>query len=143
MSNIIDQIEKDEIARLTAGRSFPDFRIGDTVRLTIKMIEGRAGEPMKVGGNIIENAITRTQNYVGVVIAKKNRGLRSSFKVLRTSGNQSVERLFPLYSPLIVGITIVKRAIVRRAKLYYLRSLRGKAQRMKEDIKYRFEKDKI
>lgn len=114
--NIIEQIEKDQIKKLTEKKTIPSFRSGDTVRVLIKVIEGSR---------------ERTQTYEGVVIAKKNRGISSSFKVRKISNGEGVERLFHLYSPNI-QIEVVKHGKVRRAKLYYLRERTGKSARIAE-----------
>lgn len=117
MSNIIEQIEKEKIQKL--GKSIPDFRPGDTVVVQTKVKEGDR---------------ERLQAFEGIVIAKRNRGLNSSFTVRKISHGEGVERVFPLYSPLVEEIIVKRRGKVRRAKLYYLRQLRGKAARIKEKI---------
>lgn len=111
--NIIDQIEKENLKN-----EVPVFAVGDTVKVSVKVIEG---------------AKERIQNYEGIVIAKKNGGIRETFTVRRISYGIGVERTFPVHSPKIAGITVVKRGKVRRAKLYYLRDLTGKAAKV-EDI---------
>ena len=115
--NIIQTLEQEEIARLSAGKNIPDFRAGDTVNVLV---------------NVIEGSRKRTQAYEGVVIAKRNRGLNSSFIVRKISSGEGVERTFQLYSPTIASIEVKRRGDVRRAKLYYLRNLTGKAARIKE-----------
>ena len=117
--NIIQTLEQEEIARLSAGKNIPDFRAGDTVNVLV---------------NVIEGSRKRTQAYEGVVIAKRNRGLNSSFIVRKISSGEGVERTFQLYSPTIASIEVKRRGDVRRAKLYYLRDRVGKAAKVKEDI---------
>ena len=114
--NIIEQIEKEQIKKLTKNKAIPVFRSGDTVKVFVKVIEGSR---------------ERMQTYDGVVIAKKNRGINSSFKVRKISNGEGVERLFHLYSPNI-QIEVVKHGKVRRAKLYYLRERTGKSARIAE-----------
>ena len=113
--NLIQQIEAEEIAK--AAKDIPEFRPGDTVRVGVKVVEG---------------ARTRVQNYEGVCIARSNRGMGSNFTVRKMSFGEGVERVFPLYSPNIDSITVVRRGIVRRAKLYYLRGRTGKRARIAE-----------
>ena len=115
--NIIQTLEQEEIARLTAGKKIPEFRAGDTVNVLV---------------NVIEGSRKRTQAYEGVVIAKRNRGLNSSFIVRKISSGEGVERTFQLYSPMIASIEVKRRGDVRRAKLYYLRERSGKAARIRE-----------
>ncbi|KWW36449.1 50S ribosomal protein L19 [Cupriavidus metallidurans] len=117
--NIIEQIEKEEIARLTANKAIPAFAPGDTVIVNVNVVEGNR---------------KRVQAYEGVVIAKRNRGLNSSFIVRKISSGEGVERTFQLYSPLIAGIEVKRRGDVRRAKLYYLRERSGKSARIKEKL---------
>lgn len=113
--NLIQQIEAEEIAK--AGKDIPEFRPGDTVRVGVKVVEGTR---------------TRVQNYEGVCIARSNRGMGSNFTVRKMSFGEGVERVFPLYSPNIDSITVVRRGVVRRAKLYYLRGRTGKRARIAE-----------
>ncbi|MCJ2181339.1 50S ribosomal protein L19 [Novosphingobium sp. 1949] len=113
--NLIQQIEAEEIAK--AAKDIPEFRAGDTVRVGVKVVEGTR---------------TRVQNFEGVVIARSNRGMGSNFTVRKISFGEGVERVFPLYSPNIDSITVVRRGIVRRAKLYYLRGRTGKRARIAE-----------
>lgn len=113
--NLIQQIEAEEIAK--ASKDIPDFRPGDTVRVGVKVIEGER---------------TRVQNYEGVCIARANKGIGSNFTVRKMSFGEGVERVFPLYSPNIDSITVVRRGVVRRAKLYYLRGRTGKRARIAE-----------
>ena len=115
--NIIHTLEQEEIARLSAGKTIPEFRAGDTVNVLV---------------NVIEGSRKRTQAYEGVVIAKRNRGLNSSFIVRKISSGDGVERPFQLYSPTIASIEVKRRGDVRRAKLYYLRERSGKAARIRE-----------
>ena len=115
--NIIHTLEQEEIARLSAGKTIPEFRAGDTVNVLV---------------NVIEGSRKRTQAYEGVVIAKRNRGLNSSFIVRKISSGEGVERTFQLYSPTITSIEVKRRGDVRRAKLYYLRERSGKAARIRE-----------
>ena len=115
--NIIHTLEQEEIARLSAGKTIPEFRAGDTVNVLV---------------NVIEGSRKRTQAYEGVVIAKRNRGLNSSFIVRKISSGEGVERTFQLYSPTIASIEVKRRGDVCRAKLYYLRERSGKAARIRE-----------
>ena len=115
--NLIQQIEAEQIAKLTAARQIPDFRAGDTLRVGVKVVEGDR---------------TRVQNYEGVCIARANKGIGSSFTVRKISFGEGVERVFPLYSPSIESIEVVRRGVVRRAKLYYLRGRSGKSARIVE-----------
>jgi large subunit ribosomal protein L19 len=115
--NIIQQFEAEQIARLTAIRSVPEFIAGDTLRVSVKVVEGER---------------TRTQAFEGVCIARSNKGLNSNFTVRKISYGEGVERVFPLYSPTIAEIMVVRRGDVRRAKLYYLRGRSGKSARIAE-----------
>ena len=115
--NLIAQLEAEEIARL--GKTIPEFAPGDTVVVQVKVKEGTR---------------ERTQAYEGVVIAKRNRGLNSSFIVRKISAGEGVERTFQTYSPLISDIEVKRRGAVRRAKLYYLRERSGKSARIKEKL---------
>jgi large subunit ribosomal protein L19 len=117
--NLIQQLEQEEIARLTAGKTIPDFAPGDTVVVQVKVKEGNR---------------ERLQAYEGVVIAKRNRGLNSSFIVRKISSGEGVERTFQTYSPLVASIEVKRRGDVRRAKLYYLRERSGKSARIKEKL---------
>lgn len=121
--NVIEQIEKGEIERLVAERPVPEFAPGDTVRVHYKVVEGTR---------------ERIQVYEGVVIARTNKALNSCFTVRKISYGEGVERVFPLYSPRIEKIEVVRRGAVRRAKLYYLRSRRGKSARIAEKVDRRF-----
>jgi large subunit ribosomal protein L19 len=113
--NLIQQIEAEEIAK--AAKEIPAFRPGDTVRVGVKVVEGTR---------------TRVQNYEGVCIARSNRGMGSNFTVRKMSFGEGVERVFPLYSPNIDSIAVVRHGVVRRAKLYYLRGRTGKRARIAE-----------
>ena len=115
--NLIATLEQEEIARVSAGKTFPQFNPGDTVVVSVKVVEGNR---------------KRNQAYEGVVIAKRNRGLNSSFIVRKISAGEGVERTFQLYSPQIASIEVKRRGDVRRAKLYYLRDRVGKAAKIKE-----------
>lgn len=117
--NIIETLEKEEIARLTQGKTIPSFRAGDTVNVLV---------------NVIEGAHKRTQAYEGVVIAVRNRGLNSSFIVRKISSGEGVERTFQTYSPMIAGIEVKRHGDVCRSKLYYLRERSGKAARIRERL---------
>jgi large subunit ribosomal protein L19 len=115
--NLIQQYEAGEIARLTALRAVPEFAPGDTVRVSVNIKEGER---------------SRVQAFEGVVIARSNKGLNSNFTVRKISYGEGVERVFPLYTPTIASIDVVRRGDVRRAKLYYLRGRRGKSARIAE-----------
>jgi large subunit ribosomal protein L19 len=115
--NLIQQLEAEAIEQAVQGRPIPEFRPGDTVRVGVRVVEGER---------------TRVQNFEGVCIARANRGLGSSFTVRKISFGEGVERVFPLYSPNIETIEVVRRGAVRRAKLYYLRGRTGKAARIAE-----------
>jgi large subunit ribosomal protein L19 len=115
--NLIQTLEAEQIEQYTAARAIPEFRPGDTLRVGVKVVEGER---------------TRVQNFEGVCIARANRGMGSSFTVRKISFGEGVERVFPLYSPNIDGIEVVRRGAVRRAKLYYLRGRTGKAARIAE-----------
>ena len=121
--NLIQQLEQEEIARL--GKTIPEFGPGDTVVVQVKVKEG---------------ARERLQAYEGVVIAKRNRGLNSSFIVRKISSGEGVERTFQTYSPLVASIDVKRRGDVRRAKLYYLRERSGKSARIKEKLPQRVNK---
>ncbi|MDX1916757.1 MAG: 50S ribosomal protein L19 [Rickettsiaceae bacterium] len=115
--NIIDKFEQEQIARLTLNKEIPEFRTGDTVVVHVKIKEG---------------ATERLQAFEGVAIAKRSRGINSSFVLRKISHGEGVERKFFLYSPNVQSIQVVRRGLVRRSKLYYLRNLKGKAARIKE-----------
>ena len=120
--NLIAKIEQEEIARLSANKTIPSFAPGDTVIVSV---------------NVVEGTRKRTQAFEGVVIAKRNRGLNSSFIVRKISSGEGVERTFQTYSPLIASVEVKRRGDVRRAKLYYLRDRSGKSARIKEKLQAR------
>ncbi|WP_353432881.1 50S ribosomal protein L19 [Polynucleobacter sp. MWH-UH23A] len=120
--NLIAKIEQEEIARLSANKNMPSFAPGDTVVVSV---------------NVVEGTRKRTQAFEGVVIAKRNRGLNSSFIVRKISSGEGVERTFQTYSPLIASVEVKRRGDVRRAKLYYLRDRSGKSARIKEKLQAR------
>ena len=120
--NLIQTLEQEEIARL--GKNIPDFSTGDTVIVSV---------------NVVEGTRKRVQAYEGVVIAKRNRGINSAFTVRKISSGEGVERTFQTYSPLIAKIEVKRRGDVRRAKLYYLRERSGKSARIKEKLSFRKE----
>jgi large subunit ribosomal protein L19 len=115
--NLIQQLEAEQIEALTQSKTIPEFRPGDTLRVGVRVVEGER---------------TRIQNFEGVCIARSNRGVGSSFTVRKISFGEGVERVFPLYSPNVDSIVVVRRGAVRRAKLYYLRGRTGKAARIAE-----------
>lgn len=115
--NLIKTLEKEQMAKLSAGKEIPDFAPGDTVLVNVKVTEGER---------------TRVQAYEGVCIGRAGAGLNENFTVRKISYGEGVERVFPLYAPMIDSIKVVRRGSVRRAKLYYLRGLRGKAARITE-----------
>jgi large subunit ribosomal protein L19 len=115
--NLIQQLEAEQIARFNEAKKIPEFRPGDTLRVGVKVVEGDR---------------TRVQAYEGVCIARANKGMGSSFTVRKISFGEGVERVFPLYSPNIESIDVVRRGVVRRAKLYYLRGRTGKSARIAE-----------
>jgi large subunit ribosomal protein L19 len=115
--NLIRELEQEEIARLAGGKKIPDFGPGDTVLVNVKVVEGDR---------------SRIQAYEGVCIGRSGGGINESFTVRKISYGEGVERVFPLYSPMIDSIKVVRRGKVRRAKLYYLRQRRGKSARITE-----------
>ena len=115
--NMIEQLRKEEADRLLAARKIPEFRPGDTVRVNVKIKEGER---------------ERVQAYEGVCIARQGAGINESFTVRKISFGEGVERVFPIYSPMIESIEVKRRGVVRRAKLYYLRDRRGKSARIAE-----------
>ena len=117
--NLLQQLEQEEMARVSEGKTIPEFGPGDTVIVQVKVKEGTR---------------ERLQAYEGVVIAKRNRGLNSSFIVRKISSGEGVERTFQTYSPLVAAIEVKRRGDVRRAKLYYLRERSGKSARIKEKL---------
>ena len=127
--NIIDKFEQEQISKLTENKKIPVFKSGDTVKVMVKIID-RAVE--KDG---TEKFTERFQPYEGVVIARRNSGIASSFVVRKISHGEGVERRFMIYSPIVHSIDVVKYGIVRRAKLYYLRQRSGKTARIKERLR--------
>ena len=123
--NIIQQLEAEQTAKLAEGRKLPEFEPGDTVRVLVRVTEGTR---------------TRIQAYEGVCIARSGGGLNESFTVRKISYGEGVERVFPVYSPLVEGVEVVRRGKVRRAKLYYLRNRRGKSARIIENTNVRAKK---
>jgi large subunit ribosomal protein L19 len=119
--NLLQKFEKQQLEKLQAHAKIPEFEPGDTVRVNVKVVEGSR---------------ERVQAYEGVCIARRNAGVNSSFTVRKISSGEGVERVFPLYSPRLESIMLVRRGTVRRSKLYYLRNLRGKAARVTERLDY-------
>jgi large subunit ribosomal protein L19 len=115
--NLLQQLEQEQVEKLAAGRPIPEFQPGDTVRVGVKVVEGER---------------ERIQVFEGICIARKNAGINSNFTLRKISYGEGVERVFPLYSPRITAIEVVRRGVVRRAKLYYLRGRTGKAARITE-----------
>jgi large subunit ribosomal protein L19 len=115
--NLIQTIEAENIAKFLENKKIPDFRPGDTLKVGVKVVEGER---------------TRVQNYEGVCIARSNKGMGSNFTVRKISFGEGVERVFPLYSPNVDSIEVVRKGAVRRAKLYYLRGRTGKSARIAE-----------
>ncbi len=115
--NLIQTIEAEQIAKFNESKQIPEFRAGDTLRVGVRVVEGER---------------TRVQNFEGVCIARSSRGMGSSFTVRKMSFGEGVERVFPLYSPNLDSIEVVRRGVVRRAKLYYLRGRTGKSARIAE-----------
>ena len=115
--NLIQTLEAETVAALSEGKNIPEFRPGDTLRVGVKVVEGER---------------SRVQMYEGVCIARSNKGVNSNFTVRKISFGEGVERVFPLYSPIVDSIEVVRRGAVRRAKLYYLRGRRGKSARIAE-----------
>lgn len=126
--NIIAQLEAEQCAKIEAKRQLPAFQPGDTVRVMVRVTEGTR---------------TRVQAYEGICIARSGGGLNETFTVRKISYGEGVERVFPVYSPLVEGVELVRRGKVRRAKLYYLRGLRGKAARISEKRDYRKKGEKV
>src|SRR6201990_2337329 len=120
--NVIQELEKEQVAKLSAGKDIPDFAPGDTVIVNVKVVEGER---------------SRVQAYEGVCIGRSGHGLNESFTVRKISYGEGVERVFPLHSPMIDSLKVVRRGKVRRAKLYYLRNLRGKSARIVEKQDHR------
>ena len=117
MANLLQKFEEDQIKKLSEGKEFPEFQAGDTIRVNVRISEGKN---------------ERIQAFEGLCISRKNRGINSSYTVRKISHGEGVERVFPLYSPKVESIVVVRRGVVRRAKLYYMRELTGKAARIKE-----------
>ncbi len=115
--NVIEKLEQSEIEKLTAGKTIPEFRAGDTIRVMVKVVEGER---------------ERLQTFEGLCIARNGGGINAAFTLRKISFGEGVERVFPLYSPNLDSITLVRRGRVRRAKLYYLRGRTGKAARIAE-----------
>ena len=115
--NLLKEIENEQVAKLTAGKEIPDFQPGDTLLVNVKVVEGER---------------SREQAYEGVCIGRAGSGINENFTVRKISYGEGVERVFPLYSPMIDSIQVVRRGKVRRAKLYYLRGRRGKSARISE-----------
>jgi len=128
MVNIIEQLEKEQLEIVAAMRAVPEFQPGDTLKVNVKVVEGTR---------------SRVQAYEGVCIARSRGGLSESFTVRTIPYGAGVERVFPVYSPLIASIDVVRRGKVRRAKLYYLRDRRGKSARIVERVEPRKEKVKV
>ena len=133
--NVIDKIEKDQMDKISSKRSLPEFGAGDTLKVDVKIVEGDK---------------ERVQAFEGLCIARSGGGLNESFTVRKISYGEGVERIFPIFSPKIAGITVLKRGKVRRAKLYYLRDRRGKSARIvekiqvsKKEVKPKVEKKKV
>lgn len=125
--NVIQQLEQEELTRVSANRTVPVFAPGDTVIVSV---------------NVVEGTRKRVQAYEGVVIGRRNRGLNSSFVVRKVSSGEGVERTFQLYSPTIASIEVKRRGDVRRAKLYYLRDRSGKSARIREKLQHKSAADK-
>jgi large subunit ribosomal protein L19 len=117
--NIIEKIEKEQLEKLSSGKNIPDFNAGDTIKVDVKVVEGTR---------------ERIQAFEGVCIARGGKGINESFTVRKISYGEGVERVFPLFSPKVSSITLIRKGKVRRAKLYYLRDRRGKAARIVEKI---------
>ena len=115
--NLLQEIEREQVEKLAANRPVPKFQAGDTVRVSLRVVEGER---------------ERVQAFEGVCIARKNAGINSNFTLRKISYGEGVERIFPLYSPRITAIEVIRRGVVRRAKLYYLRGLTGKRARIAE-----------
>src|SRR5579859_5613602 len=115
--NLLQQLEQEQVEKLVAERGVPDFRPGDTIKVSVKVVEGDR---------------ERVQAFEGVCIARKNAGINSNFTLRKISYGEGVERIFPLYSPRLTAIEVIRHGDVRRAKLYYLRDRRGKSARIAE-----------
>jgi large subunit ribosomal protein L19 len=131
--NVIDEINREQMDAILAKRGIPEFSPGDTVKVMVKVIEANEADPKDKKKKAVEKAITeRLQAYEGMVIARSGAGLNETFTVRKISYGEGVERVFPIYSPYIAEIEVIRRGKVRRAKLYYLRGRRGKAARIFE-----------
>ena len=117
--NILQKFNQKQVEKLTQGKKIPEFRVGDSIKVNVKIVEG---------------ASERVQAFEGVCIARSNKGLDSNFTVRKISNGEGVERVFPLYSPVLDSIVLVRRGDVRRSKLYYMRGLTGKKARIREKI---------
>jgi large subunit ribosomal protein L19 len=126
--NVIDKLEKNQMDKILSERNIPEFGAGDTIKVDVKIIEGDK---------------ERIQAFEGLCIARSGGGLNESFTVRKISYGEGVERIFPIFSPKIAGITLLKRGKVRRAKLYYLRDRRGKAARIVEKIQLSKKDNKV
>ena len=129
--NVIDKIEKDQMDKISSERSIPEFGAGDTIKVDVKIVEGDK---------------ERIQAFEGVCIARSNRGFNSTFTIRKISHGEGVERVFPLYSPMLESINLVRRGKVRRSKLYYLRERSGKSARIaekKDFIKKKLKEPKV
>ncbi len=124
--NLVEKYNQKQIEKLSQLKKIPEFSSGDTLKVHVKIVDGNA---------------ERIQIFEGVCIARKNHSIGSTFTVRKISNNEGVERVFPLYSPLVAGIDVMRKGKVRRAKLYYLRDLRGKAARIKEKTTFRTTKN--
>lgn len=120
--NIISKIEQQNVAKLSEGKTIPDFKAGDTLKVGVRIVEGKT---------------ERLQYFQGLCIARAHNAINSSFTVRKISNGEGVERKFPLYSPRVESIEVVRKGIVRRAKLYYMRELKGKAARIKEKLDFK------
>ena len=126
--NIIDKIEKEQMDKISSERTLPEFGAGDTIKVDVKIVEGDK---------------ERVQAFEGLCIARSGGGINENFTVRKISYGEGVERVFPIFSPKIAGITVLKRGKVRRAKLYYLRELRGKSARIVEKIQVSKKNSKV
>ena len=124
--NLLQQFEQEQVAKLTDGKTIPDFAAGDTLKVAVRIQEGDK---------------SRIQNFEGVCIARAGGGVNANFTVRKISFGEGVERVFPLYSPVVESIEVMRRGRVRRAKLYYLRERRGKSARIAENANYKPKKD--
>ena len=136
--NKLQTFEKQQVEKLAQLKTIPQYRAGDTLKVGIKVIEVKADDAKdkkkKTDKKAEAQAKERIQYFEGVLIAKKNRGVNSSVVLRKISNGEGVERLFKIYSPSVVSIEVIKRGVVKRAKLYYLRDLKGKKARIKEKL---------